>query len=39
LRPKKEEITEAEKTKRWIEAGEAMMKVVEEHERETGVKA
>jgi|GEM_PF-2996636 len=34
----KEEISEAEKTRRWMAAGDAMMKVVEEHERETGVK-
>lgn len=38
LKLEKEEISEAEKTKRWIEAGDAMMEVVREHERETGVK-
>ena len=36
--PKKPIVTEAEKSKRWAAAGAAMMKVVREHERETGVK-
>lgn len=31
-------VTEAEKSKRWAAAGAAMMKVVREHERETGVR-
>ena len=37
-KPKKREITESEKSKRWAAAGAAMMKVVREHEAETGVK-
>jgi len=35
---KKREVTEAEKSKRWAAAGAAMMKVVREHEKETGVR-
>lgn len=37
LKPKVE-ISEAEKTRNWIKAGDAMMKVVHDHEKETGVK-
>ncbi len=37
-KPKKRETTEAERSKRWAAAGAAMMKVVREHERETGVR-
>lgn len=36
MRPKNPVVTEAEKSKRWAAAGAAMMKVVREHERETG---
>lgn len=38
MRTKPPVTSEYEKTKRWLEAGKAMMKVVEEHEKETGVK-
>lgn len=37
--PKRQVVSEAEKSKRWAAAGAAMMKVVREHERETGVRA
>ncbi len=39
MRPKKPVVSEAEKSKRWAAAGAAMMKVVREHEKETGVRA
>lgn len=38
LHSKKPVVTEVEKSKSWAAAGAAMMKVVREHERETGVK-